>query len=239
MKYNLRHYMVLFALAFSFNAQADGLVVDKIYHPYVLPLEQEIEWRFTLNEKNDYLDEENHTISQRLGYGKSISDEVIIEAHIVGLRIHDAKFALQSYEVEVRWMITEQGQYPVDWGMLFEVGKEHGEDIWESKIGALAETEIGRTSLTANLFTTYEYGGAIDNELEIELNLQYRYRYRPIFQPAVELYLDESFVGLGPALMGVHHFESQKQIKWEAGLIFGLTDDSNNHTLRIGIEYEF
>ncbi len=220
-------------------AFADGPVVDKIYHPYVLPLEQEVEWRFTANERNDSLNQENHTLSQRLGYGQSLSENVTLEGYIVGQRSHDAEFILEAYELELRWMVTEQGEYEIDWGMLFEIEKQHDINNWEVKTGILAETEIGKSSITANLFAIYEYGDTIDNEWESEFNLQYRYRLKPAFQPAVELYAGEDFLGLGPAFMGIHRFEKQKQLKWEAGIIFGLTNESSNNTLRVAIEYEF
>ena len=221
------------------SANADGPVVDKVYHPYVLPLETEVEWRFTANERNKDLGEEKDTLSQRIGYGRSLSENVTIEVYVVGERSHDTEFKLEGYEVEVRWMITEQGEYAVDWGMLFEVEKQHNFDNWEVKTGILAETEIGKGSITANLFALYEFGETLDNEFETELSLQYRYRLRPGFQPAVELYAGEDYLGIGPAFMGIHRFEKQKQIKWEVGIIFGLTNESSDNTVRIAIEYEF
>jgi hypothetical protein len=45
-------------------------------------------------------------------------------------------------------MVTEQGQYWADWGMLFELEKQHNRDNWELITGALFEKEFGRTSLT-------------------------------------------------------------------------------------------
>ncbi len=235
-------YTILFLTACfsnSMNLKADGPVVDKIYHPYVLPLEREVEWRFTGNERNQDAGQENHILSQRWGYGRAVTDNVSVEAYIVGQRNNREDFKLESYEVEVRWMITQQGEYAVDWGMLFEVEKQHNFDNWEVKAGILAETEIGKSSVTANLFTVYEFGETLASEFETELSLQYRYRLQPGFQPAVELYAGEDFLGLGPAFMGNRRFEKRKQLKWEAAVIFGLTNDSSDNTVRISIEYEF
>ena len=239
MKYQYTTLSLASWILFAATVKADGPVVDKIYHPYVLPLETEVEWRFTANERNEDLGEENHTLSQRLGYGFSLSENVTIEGYMVGVRSHDAEFRLESYELEVRWMVTEQGEYAIDWGMLFEIEKQHKVDNWEVKTGILAETEIGKSSITANLFALYEFGETLQNEFETEFTLQYRYRLQPSFQPAVELYAGEDYFGVGPAFMGAHRFEKQKQIKWEAGFIFGLNNDSSDNTIRIAIEYEY
>ena len=37
--------LIGFCLLIPKLAYADGIVVDKVYHPYVLPFERELEWR--------------------------------------------------------------------------------------------------------------------------------------------------------------------------------------------------
>ena len=61
-----------------------------------------------------------------------------------GERDSQENFGLQAYEIEARWMLTEQGQYWADWGMLFELEKQHQIDNWEAKVGVLAEKEFGK-----------------------------------------------------------------------------------------------
>lgn len=209
-------------------------VVDKVYHPYVLPLEQEFEWRF-MSRQND----SGNSLVQRLGYGHSISDRVTLEAHLVGDRDQSDDFGLIAYELEARWMITEQGQYWADWGALFELDKQHDADIWEVTTGVLVEKEFGRSSLTVNYLVEYEWGNVIHSSFHTEFRLQYRYRFIPEVQPAIELYTGQEFVGIGPSFMGVHRYDRQKQLKWEVGFIAGLNGDSKDHTLRMALEYEF
>ena len=43
-RYLLMSLVIAFVVSTT-NAYADGMVVDKVYHPYVLPNETEIEWR--------------------------------------------------------------------------------------------------------------------------------------------------------------------------------------------------
>ncbi|MBA6234123.1 MULTISPECIES: hypothetical protein [unclassified Colwellia] len=230
----------LYALALLFNCFyssftfADGVVVDKVYHPYVLPNEKEVEWRLLSHQTDNTND-----LAQRFAYGQSVFDNMMVELYIVGERDVDGNFGVSAYEIETRWMLTEQGEYWADWGMLFEVEKEHNKDSWEVTSGLLFEKEIGRTSLSINAFLIYEWGNDIQNEIEMEFRAQYRYRWLPQFQPAIELYSGEDYVGIGPAFMGIQRFAGQKQLKWELGFITGLNGKSKDHILRVAIEYEF
>ena len=217
-------------------ARADGTTVDKVYHPYVLPLEREFEWRIMFQEEESHPGD--NVLSQRLGYGHGLSETVSLEAYLIGERAGGENFAVTGYELELRWMLTEQGELWADWGMLFEFEREEDGDNFEATAGVLFEKEIGRTSLTINVFAIYEWG-QIENEWESEFRLKYRYRWIPQVQPAVEVYAGEDFLGIGPAFMGVQRYEKQKQLKWEAGLIFGIGADSTETTFRFALEYEF
>lgn len=222
-------------LVLSNTVLADGIVVDKVYHPYVLPNEREFEWRMLAQRENG----NSNDLAQRFAYGQSVSDNVMLEFYLVGERDSSDNFTLSAYEVEARWMITEQGQFWADWGLLFEVEKEHKETNWEVTSGIIMEKEIGRTSLTLNAFLIYEWGDTIQEEMETEFRLKYRYRYLEQFQPAIEVYSGENYLGLGPAFMGVQRFSGQKQLKWEAAFITGVNSESQGHILRIAIEFEF
>ncbi|TKB45442.1 hypothetical protein [Thalassotalea mangrovi] len=216
------------------SAVADGIVVDKVYHPYVLPNEREIEWRLMSGQT-----EERNVLGQRIAYGHALSETLMVEAYIVGEKEQDGDFGLQGYELELRWMLTEQGEKWADYGALFEIEKQHREDAWEATAGLLFEKEFGKTSLTMNAFAIYEWGENIADEWESEFRLQYRYRWIPQLQPALELYSGEEFFGLGPAFLGIQRFSGQKQLKWEAGFITELSHPGKNHTLRIALEFEF
>ena len=163
----------------------------------------------------------------------------MLEFYLVGERDTYNDFSLTSYEVEARWMLTEQGEFWADWGLLFEIEKQQRKKNWEVTSGVLVEKEFGRTSLTFNAFVIYEWGNTIASEFETEFRLQYRYRYLEQIQPAIELYSGENYLGIGPAFMGIQRFDGQKQLKWELGFITGLDRRSKGHVLRIAVEYEF
>lgn len=225
---------ISFLLSYISTVHADGVVVDKVYHPYVTANEQEVEWRLFSHKES-----ENNKLAQRFAYGQSLTDDVMLEFYLVGERDVNDDFSLTSYELEARWMLTEQGEYWADWGLLFEIEKVQRPNNWELTSGVLVEKEFGRTSLTLNAFIIYEWGNTIVSEFETEFSLQYRYRYLEQLQPAIELYSGENYLGIGPAFMGVQRFDGQKQLKWEVGFITGVDSQSKGHVLRMAIEYEF
>ncbi|WP_334048570.1 hypothetical protein [Alteromonas gracilis] len=219
---------------FSSNGYADNFTVDKVYHPYVLPFEREFEWRLTSRQNDD-----GNVLMQRFSFGHALSEFMILETYLVGARDENEDFGLESYEVELRWMMTEQGRYWADWATLFELEKQHNTDGWEVKAGILTEKEFGQFSLTTNVSLVYEWGQTVENEWESEFKAKFRYRWLPEIQPGVEVYVAEDFIGVGPAFMGIKRYDRQKQLKWELGFIAGLNGDSKDHTLRMSLEYEF
>ncbi|NVK55799.1 MAG: hypothetical protein HWE26_09300 [Alteromonadaceae bacterium] len=231
----MKHYLILLCLLLvSGGARADNFTVDKVYQPYVLPFEREFEWRLTSRQNDD-----GNILMQRLSFGHALTEYTILETYIVGTRDEYGDFGLQSYELELRTMLTNQGEYWADWGTLFELEKQHNSNDWEVKGGILTEKELGRFSLTTNVMLVYEWGDNVPSEFESELKMKFRYRWIPEIQPAVEFYAAEDFVGVGPAFMGIRRFDGQKQLKWELGFIAGLNGDSKDHTLRMSLEYEF
>ncbi|MFC6440242.1 hypothetical protein [Bowmanella sp. JS7-9] len=230
----MRKLLALLTLMYSSLSMADGIVVDKVYHPYILPNERKLEWRFMSRQSDN-----GNLLGQRLAYGQALGENLIMEGYLAFERDTSDDFGLAAYEVEVRWQLSEQGKNWADWGVLFEVEKQHQTEVWEANVGLLMEKEFYRSSLTVNLFTVYEFGSQIRDEFETELRAQYRYRLHPAFQPAIELYTGEDFIGIGPGLMGVHRYEGQKQLKYEIAFISGINGDTKDHTLRFALEWEF
>lgn len=218
-------------------AWADGVVIDKIYHPYVQPLEREFEWRASL--QNDQPGRPGNLQLYRFAYGQSLGEKWFTEIYVVGQNSDDGSFDIVGYELEALRQLTEQGEYWADWGMVFELEKQSGRDAWEFSTGLLAEKEWGKWSGTANLFVMQEWGSDIVNELETRMGLQARYRYAPGFEPALELYSGEDTRAVGPAVMGQVKLGNRRQLRWEAGAIFGIDSKSPDTTLRFLLEFEF
>jgi len=235
--FRLRVLCLLALAVLARPAGADGVVIDKIYHPYVQPLEREFEWRASL--QNDQPGRPENLELYRFAYGQSLGEKWFAEVYLVGQNSDDESFDITAYELEALRQLTEQGEYWADWGMVFELEKQSGRDAWEFSTGLLAEKEWGKWSGTANLFVMQEWGSDIINELETRMGLQARYRYAPGFEPALELYSGEDTRAIGPAVMGQVKLGNRRQLRWEAGAIFGIDSKSPDTTLRFLLEFEF
>lgn len=225
---------ILCSLLLSSNVHADGLAIDKVYHPYVQPLERELEFRWL------HYDADNSNRNQiyRLGYGQSFSEYWFFEAYIIGGRQAN-DFQADAYELEAKVQLTEQGEYASDWGALFELEKGTEQDIWEAKATLLIESQWNKTVLASNLGLSLEAGSDIQSEIDASLAMQLRYRYARAFEPAVELYLAQDTFGLGPMMMGDQKFGIRKKLHWELGVIAGISDVTPDVTLKALAEFEF
>ena len=229
---------VLLATLLPLPGWADGVVIDRVYDPYVQPLETEIEWR-SLGMRDSDQDEWDSLQIHRLGVGRGFSDRWFGEIYLIGERDEDQNLSLEALELEAKWQLTEQGEYAADWGLLFELERERDESQWEAAATLLSAREWGRWVGTANLAAIYEWGGSLNDEFETELRLQGRYRLKQSLEPALEFYAGQDTVAIGPVLTGMQRLPRARQIRWELGLILGLTDESPDQTLRLLVEYEF
>ncbi len=238
----MRHFLQPAALALavlSAGALADGSSIDKVYDPYVQPLEKEIEYRL-LHETDDN-DQVDGRTYHKLAYGQAIAERLFVEAYVVASDGPDSDFDVSAYELELKWQLSDQGEYANDWGLMFELEREseYDEPVWEAATTLIALHEWGRWVGTANLSLIYEWGEAIDNELETALSAQLRYRYKRHLEPALELFQSDMTTGLGPQLLGEYRFGVGRKLIWEFGPVFGLKDDTPDITWKVNLEYEF
>ncbi|MFC1720204.1 hypothetical protein ACFL00_03585 [Pseudomonadota bacterium] len=226
-----------FLLLHTNPGMAGGVPIDKIYHPYVQPNEQELEWRGVFQDTEVGV-ADNFQV-QRLAYGRSVSDRWFMEFYLTSEASDAESFKLNSYELEAKWQLTEQGEFWADWGLLFELEKKSDIDAWDYSTGILVEKEWGKWSGTANFIAKREWGSAVKNDWKTRIGLQARYRYSRTFEPALEFYSGQNTLDLGPAFMGQFRLGTKYQLRWEAGVIFGLDESSPNRTFRFSLEFEF
>lgn len=217
------------------GAWADGLVIDKVYDPYVQPLEKEIEFRSQIQADNNLTDVQRHS----LGFGSAIGDRWFVEAYAVALRTGDESLHIDTYELEFKRQLTEQGEYAVDWGLLFELEREADVNVWEFTTSLLAAREFGRWSGTANLDFIYEWGEPVVNEFETALHTQLRYRWKQGFEPGFELHMGQDTLAVGPVASGLQRFGSGSKLAWTLGYFIGMDEITPDRTLRLSLEYEF
>ena len=154
---------------------------------------------------------------------------------------------------EVAWenilQFAPQGKYWADFGMVVEYVhslEDGGNDGLE--LGLLGEKQFAGTVLTVNLLAEREFASGAETALEYAA--RYRWRVAEAFEPGIELYgelgdwgnsgsLDEHSHQVGPSLLGKVRVREHSAIKYETAVLFGLTQESPDATVRFQLEYEF
>ena len=228
----IARFAILACLASPMAGQA---ATTGVYHPYVNQAEREIEYGIVWRDLGD-----GGVSLQRASFGYAWTDDLETELYLLSEFPSHGDARARAYELEVRWQLTEQGEYASDWGLIFEA--EVGDDTDRHEVGAgvLWERQFGlRWVAAANALVEYEFGTDIENEFETAFRGQLRYLQRPAFEPAIEIYFDDLDHAMGPAVLGMARLSAGRKIRWEAGLLFGLDHDTPGTTLRCGIEFEF
>jgi hypothetical protein len=232
----IRHCLALCILCLSVATvcYADGSPIDKVYLPYVQPLEKEIEYRMLASE----VDGESVT-QHKLGYGAWLMENWFAEFYVIGEQT-DAEFVISDYEIEAKLQLTEQGEFDIDLGMLFEVEKSaDADDAWEAAAGLLAVKNYNKIAVAANVFLVREWGRDRMAEFEQYGAVQVRYRLAPEFEPGLELYIGEEISAIGPVIMGRLRIASQQKLFWQLGMLIDDSNQGNNRVLQLQLEYEF
>lgn len=211
--------------------------IDRVYHPYVTPLETEIEWRTTIGDGgNSPYDGQT---MQRLAIGRALGEKLFAEGYVIGRKTDTDSLKLSGFELEAMYQIGEAGEYPVDLALLTEFERDADRNISHVGGGLVAEKEFGATSLALNFMAEYEYGSGVDDELDTEVAAQWRWRWSEALEPALEYYVDEYTEGAGPVLTGLFRLGERQKLKWEFGVIIGTGKDAPERTWRGQLEFEF
>jgi hypothetical protein len=209
--------------------------ITHVYHPYIEQNEREIEYGSTLRNVGDHSQQ-----LENVGLGYAFSEHFFAEMYVLSESLDHDDDKVRGYELELKWQLTEQGEYSADWGFMLESGATSDWRSDEIAAGVLWEKELtGRWVGTMNGFLEYEYGSEIDNEFETAFRGQLRYRWTQAVEPALEMYLDDKDYAAGPVLTGVQRFGEGRRIKWEFGWLVGLDSVTPDNTLRGLLEYEF
>ena len=226
--------LLVISLFFTASCYADGSAINKIYLPYVQPLEKEVEYRALFREV-----EGEKQSQHKLGYGASITENWFAEFYLIGEKTEE-EFIVSNYEAEAILQLTEQGEFEIDWGMMFELERSaNADDAWEASIGMLAVKNFKKISIAANAFLIREWGKDVMAELEQAGSVQARYRLLPEFEPGFELYKKENEHAAGPVIMGRFKVGSRQKLFWQLGLMFEDSDQGSDEVLQLQLEYEF
>lgn len=266
MKKNLFKIFIFLAGISHLPANASTVFIDKIYTPYVNPLEKDVEYRVVaFQDKSNKLDNGQQ---HKLSYGQAISERWFGEIYVTGSNSSKGSLSINSYddpngdsfdddtnaatggndldslsaegyELEFKWQATEQGEFAFDAGFLFEFEREQQAEIWEAATALLLSKEFGRVTFTTNIFLIYENGKYTPTEFESAANFQFIYRLSPTFEPAIEIYRAQNTLGIGPMMMGTARLQAGKKLHWEFGVIAGMIEDTPDASIKGLVEFEF
>ncbi len=221
---------------------------DYVKSPIVEEGEKEIDFKAGTAKSRDGSRESQYSIGLGYGVNRWWFTEVYAKWH----KEPDERHAFDAWEWENKFQLTETGKYPVDVGFLLEIERPRDRsEGYEYRWGPLLQTDI-TSSVQANLNVLIEkhIRAAEAERAELGYEWQVKYRWRPDFEYGLQGFGDvgpwnhwephsEQPHIAGPAIFGRVKVGQKQAIKYNAGLLFGLTNGAPRNTLRLQAEYEF
>lgn len=224
---------------------------DYVYTPTVEQGEREIDFKYGTAKLPDGT--RANVTTMGLGYGAT--DFWFTEIYLK--REREGSEGLTLAEWENKFQLTETGKYPFDLGIITEIEvplNRHRHEPNEFKIGPLLQTEFGKLQLNGNVLFERKFGSrdADDVHYNTEMGYQWQVKYR--WQKAFEFGAqgfgemgkwnswDRSELQnhrMGPAVFGKFDVGNQQKVKYNAAMLFGVSDAAPDHTFRMQLEYEF
>lgn len=158
-----------------------------------------------------------------------------------------SSYKYSATEIENIFQLTEVGEYWADVGaqVSYEFAHPSGS---ADKIEAflLLAKNFNKFTTIANIGFEKEVGSYANKNPEGEIKWMAKYNYIPVLNPGVEYYGEfgeisstESYNDqkhrLGPVLYG----KLGQGVKYELGMLFGISHAAEDYTLKLNLEYEF
>lgn len=219
---------------------------DYVYLPEVVKGEREIDFKFGTGKVSG---EDRERVSS-LGLGYGATEYWFSELYFK--REDQGSEGLSIAEWENKFQLTETGKYQVDVGLITEIEAPlQGGHPYEFKIGPLFQTAFGKIQINTNLLFERTFGGGSDQEHITEAGYQWqvKYRWRKELEFGAQGFgemgewdhwdsYDEQKHRIGPAIFGKFSLGGKQAIKYNAAWLYGISEATENHTLRMQIEYE-
>ncbi len=221
---------------------------DYVYTPTVEYGEKEIDFKYGNAKEQDG----SRSRTTSLGFGYGVTEYWFTELYLK--RELEGSEGLTIGEWENKFQLTETGKYFVDVGLITEIEAplSNGKEPWEFKIGPLFQTEFGKLQLNGNVLFERKIGGDDDEDHITEMGYQWQAKYR--WMKEFEFGLQgmgemgewnhwenssEQNHRIGPAIFGKLDIGQKQAIKYNAAMLFGVSDAAPDHTFRMQAEYEF
>jgi hypothetical protein len=221
---------------------------DYVFSPIVEEGEREIDFKAGTAKNRDGTRESAYSI----GLGWGVNRWWFTEVYAKGHKLPGERNSFDAWEWENKFQLTETGKYPVEVGFILEIERPKDRDEgFEYKWGPLFQTDItNKVQANLNVLVEKHIRAAVAEKAELGYQWQVKYRYKPTFEFGLQGFgdvgpwdhwepsSDQPHIA-GPALFGQVRVGQKQAIKYNAGLLFGLTDGAPRNTLRVQAEYEF
>ena len=220
---------------------------------YVIPAvveegEKEIDFKAGTAKNHDGTREAEYSI----GLGWGVTSRWFTELYAKWHKPPGERSGFDAWEWENRLQLTETGKYPVDVGFVLEIERpKDRSEGYEYRWGPLLQADVAN-NMQANLNVLVEkhIGAAEPAQAELGYQWQVKYLWRPALDVGVQGFGEigpwdhwdphsEQRHIAGPAVFGKVKVGQSQVIKYNAGVLFGLTNGSPRNTLRLQAEYEF
>ncbi len=191
------------------------------------------------------MDEDNNVDgawAEVFGFGYGITDYWATEVEVgfgqSGARNADVE--TRSVEWQHKFQFAPKDEWPVDLGgrVSYVYNTNTGPDRING-ILAVGKT-IESVDLLGNAFVTRQVGEDSNDETSYGLFWSASYKYSDSFKPGVEIYSDfgggiDTQHQIGPVAYG----KVFDNVGYNAGVLFGLNDDTPDATLKLILDYKF
>ena len=222
----------------------------KIYYPTVETGETELEFRAHRDfDKDPALD---GGLVYKTGVGHGFTDFWFTEFYVESVREPGSNsYVAEAYEWENLFRLTEPGKYWADFGVIVEYAHARkSADANELEVIPIIQKQLGRHLVTLNIPFSYETGNGGDYTWRQEYAIQVKHLGNPKLQLGIEAYGKLGEVNdwlpraqqehqIGPSLFGKVRMGAHQALKYQVGLLFGLTEASPQKTLITNLEFEF
>lgn len=236
------------ALLSSLSTVAQAGPAGYVLTPIVEEGEREIDFKAGSAKAKDGTRESQYS----LGFGLGVNSWWFTELYAIWHKEPGEGHSFDAWEWENKFQLTPTGKYPIDVGLVFEIERpKDRSEGYEYKWGPLLQADL-TPMVQANLNFLIEKHIRADEPSKAELGYQWqlKYRYRPELEFGVQGFGDvgpwndwephsEQPHVMGPAVFGRLRVGERQAIKYNAAVLFGVTDGSPKNTVRLQTEYEF
>lgn len=223
---------------------------QKVYCPTVDQGETEVEFRGHVDFDRDPTLDNAQIYKTGAGYG--FTDYWFSEVYAeISRAPGDSSYNIESYEWENLFRLTEPGRYWADLGMTvsYERARDSADpNKWE--VTPIVQKQFGRQLATLNLVLERETGSNAEKVWDLEYAWQYKLLGNPVLEYGVEGYghlgevthwdaASEQRHQVGPSIFGNIRPGVGRALKYQLGLLFGLTNPAPSRTLYGSLEFEF